>query len=184
VFAFFEARIRKMAAEYDGVRIDHPHGLVCPWVYDRTAADALVAVAGGARLFESPDLPDHPDLARYAIARPDQIDRAVARHADGWVRSLDADQIERYAGRVGMVVEELRAAGGSDVVCEVLSTSPYPLVAVLQRYGLGRFRVTQKADLANPRDGYRSENAEPRDWIMVGTHDTAPLARVVDGWIE
>jgi 4-alpha-glucanotransferase len=57
-------------------------------------------------------------------------------------------------------------------------------MAVLQRYGLGRFRVTQKADLANPRDGYRSENAQPNDWIMVGTHDTLPLARVVDGWFS
>jgi 4-alpha-glucanotransferase len=182
--AFFRARIRKMAREYDGVRVDHPHGLVCPWVYDRAAADPLVAVARGARLFESPDLPDHPGLARYAIARPEQIDRAAPRHSDGWVRSLDADQIDRYAERFGILVQELADVGASDIVCEVLSTAPYPLVEVLRRYGLGRFRVTQKADLANPRDGYRSENAAPRDWIMVGTHDTAPLARVVDGWFS
>jgi 4-alpha-glucanotransferase len=180
--AFFRARARKMAREYDGVRIDHPHGIVCPWVYDRRIPDALQAVAGGARLHESPDLRDHPDLAGYAIARPDQIDRGVARHADSWVRTLDPDQIDRYAVNLAIVVEELAAAGGADIACEVLSTSPFPLVAVLNRYGLGRFRVTQKADLANPRDGYRSENATPRDWIMVGTHDTPPLARVVDGW--
>ncbi len=182
--AFFRARIRKMAREYDGVRVDHPHGLVCPWVYDRGAGDPLAAVARGARLFESPDLPDHPDLARYAIARPDQIDRAAPRHSDRWVRSLDADQIDRYAERFRILVEELADAGASDIVCEVLSTAPYPLVEVLRRYGLGRFRVTQKADMADPRDGYRSENAAPRDWIMVGTHDTAPLARVVDGWFS
>ncbi|HTB75251.1 MAG TPA: 4-alpha-glucanotransferase, partial [Polyangiaceae bacterium] len=158
--------------------------LVCPWVYDRAAADPLVAVARGARLFESPDLPDHPGLARYAIARPEQIDRAAPRHSDGWVRSLDADQIDRYAERFGILVQELADVGASDIVCEVLSTAPYPLVEVLRRYGLGRFRVTQKADLADPRDGYRSENAAPRDWIMVGTHDTAPLTRVVDGWFS
>ncbi|HEX4448276.1 MAG TPA: 4-alpha-glucanotransferase [Polyangiaceae bacterium] len=181
--AFFRARIRKMAREYDGVRIDHPHGLVCPWVYDRTLADGLYAVAHGARLFESPDLPDHPDLAPYAIARPEQIDRSAVRHADAWVRSLEPDQIARYAERIAVVVDELAAAGGGDILCEVLSTSPFPLVEVLRRFGLGRFRVTQKADLANPRDGYRSENADPRDWIMVGTHDTPPLARVADGWL-
>jgi 4-alpha-glucanotransferase len=181
--AFFRARIRKMAREYDGVRVDHPHGIVCPWVYDRTLTDALYAVAHGARLFESPDLPDHPELARYAIARPEQIDRAVVRHADPWVRSLEPAQVERYAERMAIVVDELAAAGGGDILCEVLSTSPFPLVEVLRRYGLGRFRVTQKADLGNPGDGYRSENADPRDWIMVGTHDTSPLARVVDGWL-
>ncbi len=180
--AFFRARIRKMAREYDGVRIDHPHGLVCPWVYDRANPAPLLAVARGARLFESPDLPDHPGLAKYAIARPEQIDRTVPRHDDRWIRALDPEQVERYAVRFGIVVEELAAAGRADIVCEVLSTSPYPLVEVLRRHGLGRFRVTQKADLNQPRDGYRSENAAPRDWIMVGTHDTPPLARVVDGW--
>jgi 4-alpha-glucanotransferase len=182
--AFFTARIRKMAREYDGIRVDHPHGLVCPWVYDRAvaAADPLRAVAGGARLFESPDLADHAGLAGYAIARPDQIDRTVTRYDDRWVRSLDDAQVDRYSERFGILIAELASAGHSDLVCEVLSTSPYPLDAVLRRYGLGRFRVTQKADLANPRDAYRSENALPRDWIMVGTHDTAPLAVVVDGW--
>jgi 4-alpha-glucanotransferase len=181
---FFRARVRKMAREYDGIRIDHPHGLVCPWVYDRHAVDLLAAVAGGARLFESPDLPDHPRLAAYAIARPDQIDRSVPRHDDRWVRALDESQIERYAERMAILLGELSAAGGSDVVCEVLSTSPRPLVEVLRRYDLGRFRVTQKAALGDPRDGYRSENASPRDWIMVGTHDTAPVANVVDGWFS
>jgi 4-alpha-glucanotransferase len=185
--AFFRARIRKMAGEYDGVRIDHPHGLVCPWVYGSTSPDSLLAVARGARLFESPDLPDHLDLARYAIARPDQIDRREPRHGDHWVRSLDEGQVERYAERFGIIVEELaaqeaRSGRRSDVVCEVLSTAPYPLVEVLRRHGFGRFRVTQKADLDRPSDGYRSENASPRDWIMVGTHDTPPLVRVVDGW--
>src|ERR1019366_5961567 len=137
----------------------------------------------GARLHESPDLPYHRALSRYAIARPEQIDRSVPRHADLWVRALDPDQVERYAENIAVVVDELAAAGSHDIACEVLSTAPFPLVEVLRRYALGRFRVTQKADLANPRDGYRSENAEPRDWIMVGTHDTAPLARVVDGWL-
>jgi 4-alpha-glucanotransferase len=182
--AFLRARVRKMASEYDGVRVDHPHGLVCPWVYARAAPDPLRAVVDGARLFESPDLPDHPELARYAIVRPDQLDRAHRRYDDGWVRFLEPAQIERYGERLGMLVQELAAAGGRDVICEVLSTAPLPLASALHRFGLGRFRVTQKADLALRSDGYRSENAQPEDWIMVGTHDTPPLAVVIDRWAE
>ncbi|MDP9037342.1 MAG: 4-alpha-glucanotransferase [Myxococcota bacterium] len=180
--SFFRARARKMAMEYDGVRLDHPHGLVCPWVYERANPESLVAVAHGARLFESPDLTDHPALARYALVRPEQLDLRVPRHADGWVRWLDEEQLQRYQKFFAVVVGELQAAGGKDLICEVLSTAPYPLVSVLQRFGLGRFRVTQKADLRNPSDVYRSENAKPNDWVMIGTHDTLPLSLVVDDW--
>jgi 4-alpha-glucanotransferase len=181
--ALFQRRCRKAAAEYDGLRIDHPHGLVCPWVYDAGAPDPLRAVAAGARLFESPDVADHPGLARYAVARSDQIDRSVPRHDDRWVRALDDQQVSRYGERFAVLLEAVSAAGG-EVACEVLSTAPYPLVRVQERYGLGRFRVTQKADLNDPRDGYRSENAAPRDWIMVATHDTPPLSRVADDWFS
>src|SRR5690606_17244220 len=73
VLRFLGARMDKMLAEYDGLRIDHPHGLVCPWVY-RTDEEPFRAVQGGARLFASPDLDDHPWLASWAIARPDQLD--------------------------------------------------------------------------------------------------------------
>lgn len=180
--SFFRARIRKMAGEYDGLRLDHPHGLVCPWVYARADAEPFAAVARGARLFESPDIEDHPALAELAIARPEQLDRKVPRHADGWVRTLDDEQLRRYLTNVAIVLDELRAAGASDIACEVLSTAPYPLVRVLQHCGLGRFRVTQKADLHNEADVYRSENSSPIDWIMVGTHDTLPLSRVVESW--
>ena len=48
--------------------------------------------------------------------------------------------------------------------------------------GLGRFRVTQKADLSNPQDVYRSENVAPEDWVMVGNHDTKSLWRLVGEW--
>ncbi|HEX3765263.1 MAG TPA: 4-alpha-glucanotransferase, partial [Kofleriaceae bacterium] len=91
------ARADKAFAEYDSLRIDHPHGLVCPWVYDAGAADPQRAVAEGARLFESPDLPDHPALARYAIVHPDQLDRSQPRYGDDWVHVLDATQVDRYA---------------------------------------------------------------------------------------
>jgi 4-alpha-glucanotransferase len=59
---------------------------------------------------------------------------------------------------------------------------PCPLGAVLARYGLGRWRVTQKARLDDPRDVYRSENAQPVDWVMLGNHDTPPIFAVVRDW--
>ena len=42
--------------------------------------------------------------------------------------------------------------------------------------------MTQKAALGDPRDVYRSENARPEDWGMVGTHDTPSIWSVVDAW--
>ncbi|HMG21401.1 MAG TPA: 4-alpha-glucanotransferase, partial [Kofleriaceae bacterium] len=178
------ARADKALAEYDGVRIDHPHGLVCPWVYAGDAADPQRAVGEGARLFEAPDLADHPSLARFAIARPDQLDRTQPRHGDAWVRRLDPDQIERYAALFDVIADAVRRHGRDPgaLSCEVLSTLPRPLAAVLARYGLGRWRVAQKARLDDPRDVYRAENAEPEDWVMLGNHDTAPIFAVVRAW--
>jgi 4-alpha-glucanotransferase len=184
VLRFVRRRMLAMLRDYDGVRLDHPHGLVCPWVYRKGAADPFAAVQGGARLFESPDEPDHPSLARYAVARASQIDRSVARYADGRVTDLDDAQVDRYGALFGAVLEAAAAQGRArgDVLCEVLSTQPYPLGRVRERYGLGRFRITQKADVTNPGDVYRSENAAPEDWVMAGNHDTKPLWRLADEW--
>ncbi len=180
------ARVDKLLAEFDGLRLDHPHGLVCPWVYRADAADVLAAVQSGARLFSAPDLPDHPELAAYAIARPEQLDRTQPRHADGWVRSLDDAQVLAYSPVFAAIVAAATSHGRvvEDLLCEVLSTQPYPLRRVQQRYGLGRFRVTQKANLNDPNDGYRSEHAEPADWIMVGNHDTPSIWALVQRWQE
>lgn len=183
---FFLARVEKILDECDGLRIDHPHGLVCPWVYRWDDPDPLRAVQHGARLFESPALPDHPALARYAIARAEQLspDPATPRYADDWVRALEPAQVDRYAVLIDALMATVRARGGDadDLVCEVLSTQPYPLACVTERHGLGRFRVTQKANLERAEDVYRSENARPEDWIMVGTHDTAPIWRLAHQW--
>jgi 4-alpha-glucanotransferase len=172
-------RVGRMLDDFDGIRIDHPHGLVCPWVYRADDPAPDVAVGHGARLFESPDLPDHPGLARFAIAARAQLsgDPGITRYADAWVRELRDDQVDRYGVLFDAMMARVRAAGRDvcDVICEVLSTWPYPLRRVMERHGLGRFRVTQKADLARPDDVYRTENAAPEDWLMVGNHDTAPI---------
>jgi 4-alpha-glucanotransferase len=186
--ALVAARFRKLFGEYDGVRIDHPHGYVCPWVYDATDPDPGRAVRAGARLFSSPRLPDHPALARFAIARPEQLnpDAATPRHADDWVVDLDDAQVARYGAVIEAILDVARenGAGPEELPCEVLSTLPYPLARVLARHGLGRFRITQKADLRNPADVYRSENAAPQDWILIGNHDTPPIWRLADAWSE
>ncbi|HVH46084.1 MAG TPA: 4-alpha-glucanotransferase [Labilithrix sp.] len=190
VARFFRARVTKLWNEFDGVRIDHPHGLVCPWVYDVGRPDPLAAVIAGARLFETPgplakdQNNPHPRLAELAIARPEQIDLGVPPYDDDRVRELDEAQVDEYACLFDIVMDSARAAQRStnDVLCEVLSTCPEPLARVMKRHGAGRFRVTQKASLADTADGYRGENAEPQDWTMIGNHDTEPLRRVVDRW--
>jgi 4-alpha-glucanotransferase len=183
---FLHARMEKVFTDYDGVRIDHPHGFVCPWVYRADQPDPALACQSGARLFSSPDLPDHPELAEFAIARPDQLDLDGPRHADGWVQRLDEDQVNRYGVLIDAIVAVAQAHGRAtgDIACEILSTQPYPIGRVLARHGLGRFRVTQKADLDNPKDVYRGENARPEDWIMAGTHDTPPVWKLGRAWVE
>jgi 4-alpha-glucanotransferase len=186
VLFFMATRMDKMLAEYDGLRLDHPHGLVDPWVYRAGEPDALRAVQGGGRLFSSPDLPDHPELAAYAIVEPAQLHReeGVPRYADHWVKSLTPEQVHRYSALFDTVVTSARRHGRElgDLLCEVLSTQPYPLRRVVEQYGLGRFRVTQKANLNDAADVYRSENAAPEDWVMVGNHDTAPIWLVAEQW--
>lgn len=176
-----EARVDKLLDEYDGLRLDHPHGWIDPWVY-RGAGTA--AVRAGARLFSTPDAPDHPFLHKLAIARAEQLDRGEVRWADGWVRALDDEQVSRYAALFDRLVARLRARGHrvEDLVCEVLSTWPYPVRRVMEREGLGRLCVTQKANLDDARDVYRSENVRGCDWIMVGNHDTPPLWALVERW--
>jgi 4-alpha-glucanotransferase len=184
VLRFMRARLGKLFAEFDGIRLDHPHGLVCPWVYRSDDPDALHAVQTGARIFDSPNVPGHEALASFAIPRPDQLaaNGVTPRYADDWVAFLSDAQVESYSALFDVIVEQARENGRplSDVVCEVLSTQPYPLARVMARFGLGRFRVTQKANLSVPSDVYRTENAAPHDWIMVGNHDTLPIWRLVN----
>lgn len=177
-----KARIDRMFSRFDGIRIDHPHGLVCPWVYDANSDDAFAAVQNGARLYSSPDLPDHPMLRKYALVKKEQLnsDPSYPRYGDHWIQFLTPEQIDRYATVIDVILERAKAFGASksDILCEVLSTWPFPLKEVMLKRGLGRFCVTQKADPDNPDDVYRRETTSPQDWIMVGNHDTKPIWRL------
>lgn len=170
--AFFLERAGALLAHHDGLRVDHAHGMVCPWVYSGDVRD-------GARLHESPDEPDHPGLASLARVRPEQVDRELPRHHDHRVRRLEPAQVDAYAEVFDLLVARARAAR-AELMVEVLSTCPRPLAAVLERHGLGRFRVTQKARLDDAGDVYRADRARPDDWVMVGNHDTLPLALAVE----
>jgi len=183
---FLRQRIEKLVGEFDGLRLDHPHGFICPWVYKSNQDDPFRAVQNGARLFASPVLTDHPALVKFAIVRPDQLNRQKPRFDDNWVADLDQKQVRRYALLFNVIMETVRREWGDtgEIACEILSTEPYPVKRVMELYGLGRFRVTQKADLTNELDVYRSENAQPEDWMMLGNHDTLSIWQVVDRWFE
>jgi 4-alpha-glucanotransferase len=183
---FLRQRIEKMVDEFDGLRLDHPHGLVCPWVYRADQDDPFSAVQNGARLFATPMVTDHPALVKFAIVRQDQLNIQKKRFDDDWVADLDRKQVSRYGQLFAVIMEtvEKKWGGTGDIACEILSTQPYPLKRVMELYGLGRFRVTQKADLTNKFDVYRSENAQPQDWIMLGNHDTPSIWQVADRWLE
>ena len=181
---FVRQRLEKMAGEFDGLRLDHPHGLICPWVYKKDQIDPLYAVQHGARLFASPLLTDHPSLTALAIVRPEQLNYRVFRYSDEWVTDLEPAQINQYGQLFAVIMDTLnRRRGSGRIACEILSTQPYPVKRVLELYGLGRFRVTQKADLTNVDDVYRGENAQPEDWLMLGNHDTAPVWQVAEQWV-
>lgn len=183
VLRFVDRRLQKVYSEYDGLRVDHPQGWVCPWVYRTDIADPFLAVQNGARLFCSPDLSEHPLLSTFSLARPAQLNRDLPRHADHWIRALGEEQVDQYAMLFSRLAP-LGTAGRREVMCEVLSTMPYPLRRVMERHGLGRFRVLQNAAPNDPYDVYRSDNAQPADWIMLGNHDTQPIWRLAQRWCE
>jgi 4-alpha-glucanotransferase len=176
-------RAAKTFREYDRLRIDHPHGLVCPWVYRADAPDPFEAVRGGARLFSSPDLEDHPRLARFSHVGPAQIRRDRPRHADDWIDQLSAEQVRAFGQAFEVVADQAQRTGGVDrLICEVLSTQPRELQSVLESHGLGRFRVTQKARPWDASDVYRTDRARPEDWVLMGNHDTPSIWSAIRRW--
>lgn len=184
--AFRKERFYRLFRDYDGLRVDHPHGLVCPWIYREGARDEHQAVREGARLFSVGEGVGHDEVAAFDLVEPGQLDRRVEPWTDAFVTDLREAQVARYAQTFDQLLDAARAAGrGSDsVACEVLSTMPAPLGRVIARHGLGRFRVTQKANVVDPSDVYLPANAAPEDWVMVGTHDTPTIWRTAERWSD
>lgn len=186
VLDFVRLRISRILDDYDGVRVDHPHGWIDPWVYRADEPNPLGAVQQGARLRSTPDDNRHPLLGDFSIVQPTQLNRSTPPYADDRVQQLEPDQIDAYALLLDEIVGQSKARGipPDAMVCEILSTLPNQIAACLERHGLGRFRVTQKARLDLKTDVYRSENAKPQDWIMLGNHDTAPIWAVAKRWSD
>ena len=68
---FVRARAEKLFAEFDGIRIDHPQGLVCPWCYRADDPDPFHAVGSGARLLVARSFrPPGPTAVFVGAARP------------------------------------------------------------------------------------------------------------------
>ena len=76
---FFQQIMEKLVEEFDGLRVDHPHGLICPWVYKADQADPFHAVQNGARLFSSPLVTDHPALVKFAIVTAGSTQQTKAK---------------------------------------------------------------------------------------------------------
>lgn len=179
--ALVRARAERMFSSYDRVRIDHPHALVCPWVY-RGDEEPAAAVRQGARLFSTPIDPAHPTLHEFSLVTARDLDPSVAPYADGRIRRLSPETIARFSRLLDSVMELAGPRGSKRLLCEVLSTEPAELRAARNRHGLGAFRVTQKADVRNPADTYLSVNARPEDWILMGNHDTPTIWGAMERW--
>ena len=92
----------------------------------------------------------------------------------GWVGTSVAISTLHSGAADALWLHDVRGAVAEDLVCEILSTQPYPLARVCARHDLGRFRVTQKANL--DRDG---ELAAMRHQLQVnGIADEPPA-----GWL-
>ena len=178
--------LARVLEECDGVRIDHPHGWVDPWVYAAEDPDPLHAVQNGGRQFSSPNSAEHPALAPWRSLALTSSTARSSRTPTAGCADLDDEQVAKYAILIDTIVAEQarRNRPAGDIACEVLSTMPYPVARVMQRHGIGRFRVTQKLNLTNESDVYRLEHAEPADWVMLGTHDTPTVWELARKWSE
>lgn len=155
-----------------GVRIDHIIGLVDPWVYKNGSKPKPEEGAG--RLFSSPE---HPELAKYAIARMENINTEYDPDSEFRVKSLDKKQVELY----GRLLEKIVIAAANEegikkeaIICEDLGTLTFPVEKVMEEYNLRGMRVTQFVVPERPSHPYRGKNVEPKQWIMLGTHDNEP----------
>ncbi len=156
-----------------GVRIDHIVGLIDPWVYKQGKKPKIEQGAG--RLYSSPE---HPELAKYAIAKLEDLDTELTADKEKRVKTLSKDQIKAY----GRLIEKIVIAAAKEeglnkdaIVCEDLGTLTNPVAAVMKEFGLQGMKLTQFVEADKPKDPYRCCNIDNRCWAMVGTHDNEPI---------
>lgn len=170
-----KALFKKMFKENPGgVRIDHIVGLIDPWVYKSGHKPKIEEGAG--RLYSSPE---HPDLAKFAIPKMDDLDWDIRADKEQRVKTLTDEQIQLYGRLIEQVVIAAAEEEGLDkdgIVCEDLGTLTTPVAAVMEKYNLLGMKLTQFVDPESPEHPYRGKNIPKRCWVMVGTHDNQPIS--------
>ena len=165
-----------------GVRIDHIVGLIDPWVYKAGKKPRIDQGAG--RLYSSPE---HPELAKYAIARMEDLDLTLEADKEKRVKTLSKEQIHQYGRLIEKIVIAAAEEEGLDkdaIVCEDLGTLTNPVAEVMKEYGLQGMRLTQFVVPEKPAHPYRCCNIDERCWAMVGTHDNEPIAMWANSMIN
>ncbi len=167
---------RKMFRENPGgVRIDHIVGLIDPWVYKAGCKPKIEEGAG--RLYSSPE---HPFLAKFAIAKIEDLDISLAADKEERVKTLSDEQIAKYGALIEKIVIQSAIEEGLNkdaIVCEDLGTLTNPVAAVMKKYGLLGMRLTQFVVPEKPEHPYRCCNIKENCWAMVGTHDNEPISK-------
>ncbi|CDE92676.1 TPA: hypothetical protein CPT79_00980 [Candidatus Gastranaerophilales bacterium HUM_6] len=156
-----------------GVRIDHIVGLIDPWVYKK--GKKPMPEQGAGRLYSSPE---HEELKKYAIAKPEDLDTTLTSDKEKRVKTLTEEQIKLY----GRFIEKIVIAAAKEegltkdsIVCEDLGTLTNPVAAVMKDYDLLGMKLTQFTVPTEEDDPYRCKNITPRSWAMIGTHDNQPV---------
>lgn len=156
-----------------GVRIDHIVGLIDPWVYK--SGKKPMPECGAGRLYSSPE---HPELAKYAIPKIEDLDQTMTPDNEKRVKNLTHEQVKLY----GRLIEKIVIAAAEEegltkesIVCEDLGTLTNPVASVMKDYDLLGMRLTQFTVPTEKDDPYRCKNITERCWTMVGTHDNRPV---------
>jgi len=172
-------RFEKMFKENPGgVRIDHIIGLIDPYVYKQGVRPKTEE--GASRLYSSPE---HKQLKKYAIPGKENLNPEVGPENEKRIIGLSDKQAKQYAAILEKIViasaEEL-GIGKESIICEDLGTITNPVVQVMKSLGLSGLRVTEFVDPEDKEHPYRIKNTEPQHWVMVGSHDNAPLTAWTD----
>ncbi len=165
-----------------GVRIDHIVGLIDPWVYKSGQKPKIEEGAG--RLYSSPE---HPELAKYAIPKMEDLDWEISADKEKRVKTLTDDQLSLYGRLIEHIVIAAAKEEGLDkdsIVCEDLGTLTNPVAAVMEKYNLQGMKLTQFVVPEMYDHPYRGKNIQKRSWAMVGTHDNQPISMWADTMIN
>ncbi len=174
-----KARFEKMFEENPGgVRIDHIIGLIDPYIYKKNHLPK--PKEGAARLYSSPE---HEELGKYAIPSEETLNHEVSCDNEHRITNLSDDQVKQYARVLEKIVIQSAAEKGIDkesIICEDLGTVTNPVLEVMDKLELSGLRVTEFVDPEVENHPYRVKNTGHIHWVMIGSHDNAPLVSWVD----